>query len=68
MIRKRHRWAVPEFAPTVEQCIYCGVTRKEVDTKSHRIYLKTYVRRDGVRFTGFAPECDSSMKFKGFTR
>jgi hypothetical protein len=63
----KHRWSKPIDHVAAEECIRCGTTRETIATigiKYHRA-LRTYVRPDGIRFTGQAPDCDSTTKILG---
>lgn len=62
-----HRWSKPITHVAAEECIRCGTTRETVATigiKYHR-ELRTYVRPDGIRFTGRAPKCEPRLKILG---
>lgn len=61
----KHRWKLPSLAfPTLEECSQCGCTRRPIATvgKRYRRELRTYLRADGTRFTGHAPDCEPSMR------
>jgi hypothetical protein len=60
----RHRWAAP-FG--IDECIKCHCTRRTmavIGIRLHR-HLRTYVRADGIRFTGAAPACEPRLKHLG---
>jgi hypothetical protein len=64
----KHSWSTPFPQIGVQECTRCGTTRDTlciIGIKLHR-QLRTYVRPDGIRFTGCAPACDAT--FKGISR
>lgn len=59
-MRKRHRWIGSLASTGYGTCQHCG-TRREVIATIGLFRLRSYVRRDGVRFTGSAPACSSNQ-------
>lgn len=55
MITRRHAW-------TGQKCRRCGTTKTAVCWVGRGLILWTYLRTDGIRFTGHAPECDSGAE------
>jgi hypothetical protein len=66
---KRHRWrreyglaedgSGEKLPYSMEVCMKCGCTREiiaVVGIRYHRA-LRSYLREDGIRYTGLAPEC-----------
>ena len=63
----KHKWLQPVKYMQVQECARCHATRSVLCTvpgKRTRA-LRTYMRADGIRFTGCAPECDAGMKQVG---
>lgn len=60
----KHRWSKPINHVAAEECIHCGTTRETIVTIGiqQQRELRTYLRPDGIRFTGHAPACDPAMK------
>jgi len=56
----RHKWKRISKTLAVDECVRCHTTRKTiafVGIKYQR-ELRTYLRSDGIRFTGRAPQCE----------
>lgn len=66
MIR-RHQWSSPIDHMPAEECLRCGTTRETLELVGIRRQraLRSYVRPDGIRFTGQAPECEPALKNLG---
>jgi hypothetical protein len=56
----RHRYAGATAKLDGGVCIRCGTVREVIEIVGIRIHrrLRSYIRPDGVRFTGFAPKCE----------
>lgn len=59
MIR-RHRW-------NNKRCRHCGCTKNAVCWVGRGLILWTYVRSDGIRFTGQAPPCTPAAGATAYT-
>jgi hypothetical protein len=69
MTRKNHRYVqveVPHPEPEIRAagipaivtiCKWCGTTKEIIGHVGLYHEIKSYVRPDGIRFTGCAPEC-----------
>lgn len=58
-MRKRNRWIGDLVCRGLGTCRHCGTKREVVDSfgKRRQFYIRTYLRPDGIRFTGQAPSC-----------
>ena len=61
----RHKWSQPLNGLGIHECTRCRTTMVILHGQSigagRCAYLKTYVRPDGIRFTGCAPACVPGM-------
>lgn len=58
IVRIRHRWT--DKSGYRGRCIHCRTERETIAIVGIRIHrrLRSYLRPDGVRFTGLAPLCE----------
>jgi hypothetical protein len=64
MSRRRHRYQLIEqpqpsgIVAGIEICRHCATVRECIGTVGDHLRIRSYVRADGIRFTGVAPRCE----------